>query len=135
MKLNDIKRIRTEDFEQEDRDLIGKLAFALNPFLEQISAAFNKNIDFENLNQEVLAMTVEVDATGVPKTLTDLKSSLKSRVSGLQVIKAVNLEGDGTFLTSAPFITFTLVGNLIRVQHVTGLPANKRYNLTMISYG
>lgn len=135
MKLNDIKRLSTDDFPRDQAALVSKLAFALNPFLEQISTMFNKNIDFDNLNQEVINVTVELDSSGVPKTLTDIKSNLKTKVRGLVCIRAVNLENDGTFPTNAPFVSYTVLGNLTRIQHVTGIPANKRYTLTLISYG
>lgn len=135
MRLNNIKRIIKEDFAQEDRVLIEKLAFALNPFLEQISMIFNKNIDFDNLNQEIINVTIELDANGVPKTTTQIRSTLKTKIRGIQVINAANLENDGTFPTAGPFITYSINGNLITIQHVTGIPANKRYNLSAILIG
>ena len=135
MKLTNIKRIRTEDFDKDDYALINKLAFALNPLLEQITSAFNKGIDFDNLNQEVVSITVEVNASGVPKTLLQLNSHLKGKTQGLTCINASNLENDGTFPTGTPFITFTQSGSLITIQHITGIPADKRYNLTVISIG
>lgn len=135
MKLNDIKRLTTDDFPKDESALISKLAFALNPFLEQISTMFNKNIDFDNLNQEVITFTVEVDSVGLPKTLTDIRSTLKTKVRGITCIRAVNLENDGTYPISCPFITFTTLGSLIRVQQVSGIPANKRYSLTVITIG
>lgn len=124
-----------EDFESDDRALVQKLAFALNPFLEQISTIFNKNIDFDNLNREVLYITLEVDSAGIPKTQTVIKSSLKSRVKGFNVIKTDNLTNDGTFPTSGVQISFTSSGSLITINHVAGIPANKRYTLTVESIG
>ena len=135
MKLNNIKRIRSEDFSQDDYELVSKLSFALNPFLEQISTIFNKNIDFDNLNQEVINLTVEVDANGSPKTQTQIKSNLKSKVRGMVCIRAQNLENDGTYPTNTPFITFNQASNLLTVLNVTGIPANKRYALTLIAIG
>jgi hypothetical protein len=135
MKLTDIKRLTTDDFPKDQAALVSRLAFALNPILEQLSAAFNKNIDFDNLNQEVINVTVEVDGTGTPKTLTDIKSNLRTRVRGLICIRAINLENDGTFPTTSPFVSFTTFGNLTRITNVLGLPPNKRYTLTLISIG
>jgi len=135
MKLNDIKRLTTDDFPRDQAQLISKLAFALNPFLEQIGTMFNKNIDFDNLNQEVINVTIELDASGVPKTLTDIKSNLRTKVRGLHCIRATNLENDGTFPSGAPFVSYTVLGDLIRILHVTGIPANKRYTLTLVSIG
>lgn len=135
MRLNDLKRLVVEDFEQDDRALVQKLAFALNPFLEQISTIFNKNIDFDNLNRELLTVTVDLDMNGNPKTQTVVKSNLKTRVRGLTCVRAENLTNDGTYPTSAVFVTFSTSGNLITILNVTGIPANKRYSLTLESIG
>jgi hypothetical protein len=135
MKLNDLKRIKTEDFATDDRELVSKLAYLLNPFLEQINTLLNHNVDFDNLNQEVITLTVELKTGGVPKVLTEFKSSLKTRIKGLICISAANLENDGTFPTTAPFISYSIVGDLIRIQNITGLPVGKRYTLTIISIG
>lgn len=135
MKLNNIKRIRTEDFPQEYRLLINKLSFALNPSLEQLSTIFNKSIDFDNLNREALTVTVELDVNGEPKTLSQIKTVLKTRIKGFNVIRAENLENDNTYPTSAPFVTFVQSGELVTINHITGIPANKRYRLTLESIG
>lgn len=135
MKLNNIKRIRTEDFPQEDRVLINKLSFALNPFLEQMGTIFNKSIDFDNLNREALTVTIELDAQGIPKTLSQIKTVLKTRIRGFNVIRAENLENDNTYPTSSPFITYTQTGELITIVHVSGIPADKRYRLSLESIG
>lgn len=135
MKLNNIKRIITEDFPKDDRVLVEKLSFALNPFLEQISTIFNKNVDFDNLNQEVLTFTIQLDSNGIPKTQTQIKTSLKTKIRGILVIKLTNLENDSTFPTGAPFITYSVAADLITIQHVTGIPANKRYTISAIAIG
>lgn len=135
MKLNNIKRLVKEDFSKDDRELIDKLSFALNPFLEQIGTIFNKNVDFDNLNQEIVNIPVEVDSLGVPKTQTVVKTTLKTKIKGAYIIRADNLENDGTFPSGAPFITYSFSGNIITVLHVTGLPANKRYSLNTVFIG
>lgn len=135
MKLNNIKRIIKEDFAKDDREFVDKLSFVLNPFLEQIANIFNKNIDFDNLNQEVITFTVDLDTNGLPKTQTQVKITLKTRIKGLVVINALNLTNDGTFPSGCPFITYSISGDLLTVQHVTGLPANKRYNLSAVVIG
>lgn len=135
MKLNSIKRIATEDFENKDRALVQKLAFALNPFLEQITAIFNKNIDFDNLNQEVINFTGIVDASGVPTTQTQIKTSLKTRIQGMICIRVQTLERDNALITTAPFVNFSTEGNLITIESITGIPANKRHSITVILIG
>ncbi len=135
MKLNDLKKIDVGDFPEENQEFVGKLAFILNPLLEQLTNAFTKNIDFDNLNQEVITFDVTINADGTPKGKLEIKTSTRTRPQGLTVIRADNLTLDGTVPTATPFITFTTEGKNIIVQKITGIPADKKYRLTMISYG
>lgn len=133
-KVNNIKRLVKEDFPQQYQDLIDKVAFVYNPLAEQIIYAFNKNIDFDNLNQEFLTITVKVDGSGVPVNNSEIKTSLKTRVKGLEVIRADNTTDNAT-LTGAPFIVFTVKNNIITISQVTGLVPDKDYSVGVIIYG
>lgn len=133
-KVTNIKRLVKEDFEADDQELVDKLAFSLNPFLEQVSAAFNKGIDDDNLNQQSMFIETELNANGVPKVPLQIKVDLKVKVKGTRVILAQNLT-DGTFPTGTPFITFTINNNLLTVQHIAGIPADKKYRLSIILIG
>jgi len=55
-KVNNIKRLVAEDFDQDYQDLVRQIAYTTNPFFEQITQAFNKSIDFENLNQDLVTI-------------------------------------------------------------------------------
>lgn len=134
MKVNDFKRLAEEDFPQESREVVRKIAFAVNPYLEQIKTALDKNIDFDNLNQALITFKVQVDASGIPKGLLQVKSPLKTNIQGIQVIRADNLT-DSVFLTGSPFITFSRNQGTLTIQHITGLAANKDYNITVILIG
>lgn len=132
MKVTNLKRIMVEEFPEEDRETVKKLAFALNPFLEQLVSAFNKNIDFDNLKQDFIYFETTVDANGVPVSNSEIL--IKSfRPRGIQCVFAQNLR-DNNFPTGAPFVTFTIENNVIKVLHVTGLPANKPFRLGLILY-
>lgn len=135
MKVNNLKRISIEDFEQEDQDLVNKLAFAINPLFDLITSALAKNLDFDNLNQETITFDVEVDSAGKPKAKLELRNNLKTKPKGLHVIRAENLQLDGTFPTAAPFVTISFVNNNLSVEHVAGIPPNKKYRLTVVSIG
>lgn len=131
--VTNLKRLKAEDFEDDYQSLVNQLALILNPFLEQIAAAFNHGIDFDNLNQEVITFTTKL-ASGVPVTKISAKSTLKTRLKGMTVISAVN-KTDGTFPTGAPFITYKLTTNGFDVLHITGIPDNKEYTFTVITKG
>lgn len=134
-KLDGIQRLKREDFDEKDKGLIDKLGGILNPFLEQIQSAFNKNLNFENLRQEMKDIIVTVDGSGLPTTQTQFKNNLISKLQGTQVIKAENLT-DGTITpTSQPFIFYSENSNIVTIIKVTGLQASNKYKLTMITYG
>ena len=133
-KVNNIKRIVAEDFEQEDQELVKQLGFSLNPMLEQLTSAFNKGIDFDNLNQEVSIFETTVNASGVPLSELSLKVSLRTKLKGTSIISVQNLT-DGTLLAGAPFINYELVANGIKINQITGLVANKKYRITSILIG
>jgi len=134
MKVTNIKRLNKDDFDKEYHSLIDRLSFALTPFMEQVTSAFNKNIDFDNLNQEIINLETQVDNTGKPTINTEIKNPLKTRLKGIYCVSAQNLT-DNTLLTGAPFIVYTVESNMIRISQITGLPAGKRFNLSIILIG
>lgn len=134
MKLQGIKRITVEEFKSEEQEMVGKLSFILNNFMEQISNILNNNVDYDNLNREVINFNVTTDASGVPKNPLQLQLSLKTRLKGFNVIKADNVQ-DGTPITGAPFLVYTTSGSLVTVSRVLGLPANKKFSITMEAIG
>lgn len=138
MKLSQLTRITEEDFAQEDLELIQKLARSLNPFLEQVSQAMSKNIDFDNLNQEVLTFTLKVDALGKPLTTSQIRHSLKTRPKGLVCVSARNLTNPTTYPTGTPFVSFSFSGSdysVLTINAISGLPANMDFELTLIVIG
>lgn len=129
-KLTGGKRLTIEDFSNDDQYIIKKLAFVLNPFMEQVLSAFQKNITInDNLAQELRTMTVEVDADGKITNTAIFKTTL-GKITGLSVLRA--REKDGTaFPTSAPFVSFVQQADKVTLQHVTGLPAATKFDITL----
>lgn len=129
-KLNVVRRIIKEDFNAKDRELVGKLAFPINQFIEQVVQAFNKNLTVsDNLPFEYKTFQVSVDANGTPKATVAFKTGIK--VIGTVVLRADNVQ-DTTPLTGAPFMQFTIVNGVVTVNRITGLPADKNYNITVL---
>lgn len=132
----DVKKISKEDFEEEYQELIDRLAFPLNSFMEQTRNALDGNLDFNNINQEVVSLDISVDVNGIPKIITKYASNLNTRVIGHQVIAAVSVNNPTTvFATNQPFINFIQNANLVTINKVTGLPVDERFRLTVISVG
>lgn len=133
MNVNNFKRINTEDFEEEDQPLVEKLSFLLTPFLEQVSQALSKNIDFDNLNQHYTFFTIR-QKNGVPEVKTQVKYPLKTRLKGIQVIAVENLT-DGTPLSQAPFINYRMDGELLTITKIAGIENDKQYRFSIIMIG
>lgn len=127
-----LRRIAKEDYSAEDRDMIEKLSYVLNTFMEQTNNVLNRGIDFANLNQEIKDVTLTVDVNGIPTMTTQLKSTLKTRTAGIICINASN---NTVFPTNGIFLTFSENNKIIRINHVTGLPADTQFKLTLLLIG
>ena len=134
MKLDSIKRIIREDYPKEDRQTIEKLAGILNPFLEQIAQAFDQQIDFNNLAQEIKTFNVKIEANGVPIEGKKVKLSQNGRVMGVSCINARNLDNITLYPTNQPFISQATTNKIMNISNITGLQANVKYELTIILY-
>ncbi len=133
--MPDIKRIQKEDFEAEMRDTIDKLAYPLNSFMEQTKSALDGNLDFTNINQELITVDVTVDTDGIPTIVTKFKSTLNTKCAGVTCINALNLTSASTYPDGAPFCSTTESSGIVTINHVTGLQANNKYRLTLLSVG
>lgn len=132
-KLQGLKRILLEDFEEKDRPLVGKIAYSVNTAIEDIQYAMNKNLSIEdNLSIVKKDITITVDASGIPTSTTIIKSGLASTCQGMQVIKATNLTTSTTSPTGTPFITFSDNSGNVTISKVTNLQANNKYQLRVL---
>lgn len=134
-RIPDIKRIQKENFDKDDQRLAEQIAYPINSFMEQTRSALEGRLDFTNLNQELITLTVTVDADGVPIVTTKWKSNLKSNVAGNVVISAANQTDTSAFPDGCPFISYSQNGGIITVLNVTGLQANNKYDLVVLSIG
>jgi len=133
--INNIKRIRAEDFPEDSRDFANKLALILNPMLDQLLIVFNKGIDFKNLNMQIASLSVSVDSSGIPKQPTSIKSTLKTSCVGLVCVRALNASGTNGDTTATPFIAFTENSGVFTINSIKGLVADNSYNLTVLCLG
>jgi len=134
-RVPNLNRITTEDFAQEDQALVSKMAFPINTFMEQVANVLDKRIDFDNLNQEIITMTVTVDSTGNPLTPAKYKSDLLTRIQGMTCIRCQDLDSPGTPPVNTPFATFVQSTSIVSVSNIKGLTANTRYRLTFLIFG
>ena len=104
--IDNTRRIIREDYDAEYHDLIDRLGFVLNTFMEQTVQQVNGNLDETNLKADIVTVKMTVNASGVPVGNNLIRSEVL-RPDGTTVIKATN-KADGTvFPTSRPHISFT----------------------------
>jgi len=122
------KRINYQDYKEEERDMIRKLSEVLNFFMEDVVNNMNGNIDFANLNRELITFEVTVDSTGKPITNNRFTSALS--IVGTKVIRADNLVNSAQSVTDAPFLTYRNSGTgTYTITNITGLQVNTKYRL------
>lgn len=132
MKLNNIKRIVVEDYPEEVRPSIEKLAYIINDFMSNVTDLANKKVDFDNLYREIVTVKVIVDSSGVPLKNTTFSTTYLPNAHGGVVIRAANLTNSQVYPSSAIFVSFlSTKNNLFKVNHVTGLTPGHTYELTL----
>lgn len=134
-RIPDLKRLQKENFTSEQQPLVEKLAYPINTFMEQTVNALNGRLDFSNINMELINLDVTVDSGGEPVVITKFKTNLKSNVAGVVCINASNITDPTTYPTSQPFVSIAQNGSIITVKHISGLQANNRYDLRLLSIG
>jgi hypothetical protein len=134
MQLSNLTPIKSEDFPEESRETVSKLAFILNRFMDEVVTLSQGNIDFENTTQEFRQFEVTVNENGVPTQPLQLRTQKVSPL-GFQIIFAQNQVNPLGYPTSAPFISFTPRGNgVVDINNIRGLLANQRYFIRIIVY-
>lgn len=135
-KIGNIKRIITEDFPSDMSETIEKIGLSFNSLSDQITQAFDKRIDFENLNQAYLTLDIKVSSSGEPLINNQLRNPLRGSIKGINVISAQSLEEGTNLLTGAPFIVYSINSdNTIKINQLLGLPSDKKFRLGLILIG
>ena len=132
-KLPVAKRLIKEDFEAQFQPLIDKIAIIVNPAIEGIVNALNKNISFEdNITIQVKDMDVAVNSNGIPISAISFNSELKTKLKGIICIRADNLSNSSSYPSGGVFLSFSEDGKTIKVSHITGLTASDKYRLKLL---
>jgi hypothetical protein len=135
-KIGNIKRIITEDFPSDMSETIEKIGLSFNSLSDQITQAFDKRIDFENLNQAYVTLDIKVNSSGEPLINNQLKNPLRTNIKGINIISAQSLEEGSNLLTGAPFIVYSINSdNTIKINQLLGLPSDKKFRLGLILIG
>jgi hypothetical protein len=130
-KIQIPRKLRVEDFKSDQQDIVGKIGDIYNSFVEEVYNVLNKRIDYDNLNRELKEVTVLMNASGSLASLPQIKTAVNGKIKGISVLNAINLINPNTYPTSAPFVSWTINGNIITILNITGLQANSEYKLTL----
>lgn len=134
-KINSLKRVIKEDFEEKDRGFVERFATIYNPLIDQLITVFDKQVTFDNLNQDKKSLEITVTADGSPINSTAFKTGLKTKTIGLTCIRVEVLTGGGANPTGTPLVSFSEDSGLITITNITNLAANTRYRLTLLQIG
>jgi len=131
MRLPGFKRFQLQDYAKKYNDLTETLFNTLNPFMEVITQALNKRLNF-NDNFDCHDVTLDIVA---PATNLTIANPQKGIMRGSQVLYCINKLDSSDPLLSAPFIQFTTSGEgQIVITNITGLTTGKTYTIRMIFY-
>lgn len=132
-RVPDLKRLTKEDFPPEYRDLINKLAFPLNSHMEQVRSALNKNINFENLAQELKTLSFTTNSTGQPISQVAFRSELSNRIQGIIPVRVIITSNNTSFATQMPLISWTQNANIVTITNIGGLSPETSYQLVVLT--
>jgi hypothetical protein len=133
VNLSFLKRLIQEDFDKKDQALIGKIAFILNPALDQITRVLTKGLAIGDLNTMVKDVDIIVDATGNPVSTVSVANDLTSKCTMILVGRAQNVTNPSTYPTSGHSVSFTLDKNQIIINNITGLTAGDKWTVRIIA--
>lgn len=129
MQLSNVRRIVVEDFKQEDRETVGKLAEIINSFMEEVVDLSQGKVDFDNLNRKLVKADFTLDAQGKPIGVSQINTGLQT-YQGNKIINVQSLVG-GDNVISSPYLDCTFQGNgLVKINKFTGLPTGKKIRVT-----
>ena len=134
-KLDNVRRVVKEDYDEKYHDLIDKLAFVLNSFMEQVVGEMNGSLDFENLAQELITFKITVDSSGVPTENEQVRVNI-TNPKGFLVVNTVDVDNTDLFVTTHPSIKFATGSSsqVVKIKQITGLTTNREYRITAIAF-
>jgi hypothetical protein len=110
---------------------VGKLAFPINSFFEEVRAGFNKSINFDNLAQELIVLSFTTNEAGQPLNVLKFKTTV-SKVSGIMPISLKILSNSQAFVTQAPFVNFSQSEKFVTIPYISGLTSSTKYEISLL---
>jgi len=134
MKIKSYVRIITKDYDEDQQPIVEQLGGQINEGFDPLYSALSNRLNFEdNFLCSVRDVEVTLSASGVPLQRTSVGLSNTLPVKSVLVLAATNKTNAGVFPTGAPFITYQQNGNILFIDHITGLPPNNRYIVRILA--
>ncbi len=133
-RIGTLRKLIIEDFKQDQQDLVDKIAYVLNPAIDQIAGVINGGVDFSNLSFQTKDLTLTVDSSGSPTDTTSFKSTIIGRVRGIQCVRAENLTNTDVYPTGCPFVSFSESAGSIIINNITNLQTDNSYKISLIIF-
>lgn len=135
-KLKSFRRIITNDYPKENRDLVSQMGSTINDSITDILYALNGRLDIRsNIFSTYKELSVTVDSSGIPTNRTVFSLTNPGvPVLGISVISAVNQENTSVYPTGHPFISYSQIDSGILINHISGLQANSLYTIRLIAW-
>ena len=131
-----VKRLRVEDFDSEQRELVERLSYSINDFLDQVVFLFTKGIDFRNLNQQIVTVSAKTNSTGSLVEAVTIKTDLKTKVVGGMIIDIINNTNSRNLPTYYPFAKIEPKSNTeAKLSSIGGLEPNSDYSVKILLIG
>lgn len=131
MKIRIPEKLRTEDFPSDLQESIGKIGKIYNQFTDSVYRVLNGNIDFDNLDRQLVQVDITTDSKGALVNAPQIKLTTKTRVNGINCVSAINLVNPSIYPSGAPFISFSTNGQVLSILNITGIQASSQYRLTL----
>lgn len=133
--LSSYKRIITNDFSKDDKELIEKLASPVNDSFNELYFAVNGRLDLRsNLYATYKEIDLEVNALGNPVSRTIFALKHNVPVLGTEVIRVENLDNTAIYPTGTPFISYTQLDSTLLINNITDLAPGYTWRIRVIAW-
>lgn len=136
MKLPTFKRLKSQDYPEEQQSLIEQISFSLNNGIEALFEALNKKLTIkDNLYATERDVELRINSAGYPLAQTFATVDFGGPVRNVFVGKVENLTNPQVFPTSGVHVSWNNTASGIQITNVVGLPPNNTFRLRIVMFG
>jgi len=133
MRLPNYRRIFSNDFDSQFKELLDKLSGTLNSGIEVIYEALNNKLTFrDNFAATVAEFTVTVDNNGIPTGTTSFKLSNSLKIEGLFVISATDTSNATLYPPGSVFVSGNPSNTSYIISNIRGLTPGREYRIKVV---